>query len=230
MARSTGPLSEQSPDAVERQVSAYNAGDLESFLLCFAEGVVVEDADGTVRSTGRDALRESYGRLLAEHPDQEYEIVTRIRVGSWVVDEEHITGGPRGEVRAIAIYHLDGDGLIDQARFLVPEPRQARRGVLVQREIGSVDQRPLVEGEGCVSLKLPARPNQPNNSYAFPGSSLSFGVRGGGLFVPAGWPSRDPLQSASTRRKRLMPAGDRREPAIAELSQRLSQRAQATAK
>jgi len=112
-------MSEQSPDAVERQVSAYNAGDLEGFLLCFAEGVVVEDADGNVRSTGRDALRESYGRLLAEHPDQEYEIVTRIRVDSWVVDEEHITGGPRGEVRAIAIYHLDGDGLIDRARFLV---------------------------------------------------------------------------------------------------------------
>ena len=112
-------MSEQSRDAVERQVGAYNAGDLEGFLLCFAEGVVVEDAEGNVRSTGRDPLRETYGRLLAERPDQEYEIVARIRVGSWVVDEEHITGGPSGDVRAIAIYHLDGDGLIDRARFLV---------------------------------------------------------------------------------------------------------------
>jgi hypothetical protein len=89
-------MPEQIPDAVERQVSAYNAGDLEGFLLCFAEDVVVEDDDGNARSTGRDALRESYGRLLAEHPDQEYGIVTRIRVGSWVVDEENITGGPSG--------------------------------------------------------------------------------------------------------------------------------------
>ena len=64
-------------------------------------------------------MRESYDRLLAEHPDQEYGIVTRIRVGSWVVDEEHITGGPTGEVRAIAVYHLDRDGLIDRARFLL---------------------------------------------------------------------------------------------------------------
>ena len=59
------------------------------------------------------------GQLLAEQPDREYEIPTRIRVGSWVVDEERVTGGPRGEVRAIAIYHLDSDGLIDRARFLV---------------------------------------------------------------------------------------------------------------
>ena len=106
------------PDAVERQVSAYNAGDLESFLLCFSEGVVVEDEGGNVVSTGRDALRSTYGQLLAEQPDREYKIPTRIRVGSWVIDEEHVTGGPRGEVRAIAIYHLDSDGLIDRARFL----------------------------------------------------------------------------------------------------------------
>src|SRR2546422_539166 len=117
VARSTN-VPEQIPDAVERQVSAYNRGDLEGFLLCFAEDVVVEDTDGNVRSTGRDALRESYGRVLEERPDQEYEIVARMRVGSWVVDEEHITGGPSGEARAIAIYHLDGDGLIDRARFL----------------------------------------------------------------------------------------------------------------
>jgi hypothetical protein len=118
VAGSTEPVPEQSPDAVERQVSAYNAGDLKGFLLCFAEDVIVEDAEGNVRSTGRDAVEESYGRLLAEQPDREYEIVTRIRVGSWVVDEEHVTGGPSGDVRAIAIYHLDSDGLIDRARFL----------------------------------------------------------------------------------------------------------------
>lgn len=64
-------------------------------MSCFAEKVVVEDEDGNVMSTGRDALRESYGRLLAEPPDREYEIVTPIRIGSWVVDEEHVRGGPR---------------------------------------------------------------------------------------------------------------------------------------
>jgi hypothetical protein len=33
-------------------------------------------------STGRDALRETYGRLPGQQADREYEIVTRIRVGS----------------------------------------------------------------------------------------------------------------------------------------------------
>ena len=50
------------------------------------------------------------------------------------------------------------------------------------------------------------------------------------MFVPAGRPSRYPLQSAGPRRERLMPVSDRREPTVAELSQRLSQRTQLTAK
>ena len=43
---------------------------------------------GNVQSTGRNVLRTTYGQLLAEQPDREYEIVTRIRVGRWVVDED----------------------------------------------------------------------------------------------------------------------------------------------
>lgn len=54
-------------DAVERQVRAYNARDI--------------DAD--------------------------------------VVDEERVTGTPRGDVHCVAIYQLGGDGLIDRVRFLL---------------------------------------------------------------------------------------------------------------
>jgi hypothetical protein len=52
---------------------------------------------------------------------------------------------------------------------------------------------------------------------------------GAALFVPAGWRSRDPLQSASTRREPQTPLATA-SAGIAGLSQRLSQRAQLTAK
>jgi hypothetical protein len=44
--------------------------------------------------------------------------VSRIRVGSYVVDEEHITGRLNEDLHAVAIYHLDEDGLIDHVRFM----------------------------------------------------------------------------------------------------------------
>lgn len=105
-------------DAVERQVSAYNAHDVDAFVACYAEAAVLEDPDGKVLMSGRDDIREKYGRRFAEFPDVQAEIVRRIRVGSYVIDEEQVAGGPGGNVHAVAIYRLDDDGLIDRVRFL----------------------------------------------------------------------------------------------------------------
>ena len=105
-------------DAVDRQVRAYNEHDLDGFVDCYAVGVVVEDGDGVVLMSGRDEMRERYGRLFERAPDLHAEILTRIRVGSYVVDEERVTGRPDGDMHAVAIYRLDGDGLIDRVRFL----------------------------------------------------------------------------------------------------------------
>jgi hypothetical protein len=81
-------------DAVERQVRAYNARDLETFVACYAEAVIVEDAEGTAVMSGRDELRERYRELFERFPDQHAEIVARIRVRAYVVDDERISGGP----------------------------------------------------------------------------------------------------------------------------------------
>jgi hypothetical protein len=105
-------------DAVERQLAAYNAGDLEAFVACYAREVVFEDADGGQQTTGRDEMRRRYGELFATSPSLRAEVPSRIRVGSYVVDEERVSGFPGGDVHAIAIYRLDAEGLIDRVRFL----------------------------------------------------------------------------------------------------------------
>ena len=105
-------------DAVERQERAYNAHDLESFLDCYSEDVILENADGVVVMRGHDAMREQYGRLFATCPDVHAEVITRICVGPYVIDEERVTGRPEGEIHAVAIYRLASDGLIDRVRIL----------------------------------------------------------------------------------------------------------------
>ena len=105
-------------DAVERQVRAYNARDLEGFVASYAQGVVVEDAEGKPLLTGHDELKERYRRLFADSPSLRAEIVNRIRIGSYVIDEERVSGLPEGGLHAVAIYRLDDAGLIDLVRFL----------------------------------------------------------------------------------------------------------------
>jgi hypothetical protein len=69
-------VSETVDDAAERQVRAYNAHDLGEFIACYAEEAVVEDADGRAVMSGREEMREQYGRLFDELPDLRAEIVS----------------------------------------------------------------------------------------------------------------------------------------------------------
>jgi hypothetical protein len=105
-------------DAVEKQVEAYNAGDVEAFVACYSQEVVFEDADGQLQAAGRDAMRERYGELFAKAPNLHADIPARIRVGSYVVDEERVSGLPSGDIHVVAIYRLNDEGLIDRVRFL----------------------------------------------------------------------------------------------------------------
>ena len=79
---------------------------------------MIEDADGQAVMRGHEAMRERYGGLFAASPDLNAEIVTRIRVGSHVIDEERVSGHPDGDLHGVAIYRLVDDGLIDRVRFL----------------------------------------------------------------------------------------------------------------
>lgn len=104
---------------VERQLEAYNARDLETFLNCYAEDCLVEDGVGHVQMQGRDAMRERYANLFANSPNLHCRLMNRIPVGSYVIDEERVTGsmGSEEERHVVAVYLVE-DGLIRRVRFL----------------------------------------------------------------------------------------------------------------
>ena len=107
-------------DPVDRQVDAYNRRDLAAFAACYSPDVLVEDGAGAVLMRGRAEIDAQYGPFFASSPHLHADIVTRIRVGEYVVDEEHVTGVAgvdSGEVRAVAVYHV-ANGLIDRVRIL----------------------------------------------------------------------------------------------------------------
>lgn len=109
-------------DPVEEQLAAYNARDLGRFLACYAPGVVVEDTSGARLMDGREAMRATYAALFAESPDLHAEVVTRIRVGDFVIDEERVTSirlqGMPEQVHAAIVYSVR-DGQITHVRLLM---------------------------------------------------------------------------------------------------------------
>ena len=109
-------------DAVQAQVDAFNARDLNRFLAVYAPDVVIEDGAGNVVMAGYDGMRAMYGPLFDGSPHLHVEIVTRVVVGDYVIDEERVTGfhfpGYPTELHAAVIYHLIG-GRIARVRMLM---------------------------------------------------------------------------------------------------------------
>lgn len=109
-------------DPVQEQLDAYNARDLERFLACYHDDVIVEDSAGTRLMEGAEALRATYDALFANSPELRADVRSRIRVGDFVIDDERVTGmnlsGLPGEIHAAVIYRLH-DGRIAHVRVLM---------------------------------------------------------------------------------------------------------------
>jgi hypothetical protein len=103
----------------QAQLDAYNARDLDTFVACYAADVKVSRLpSGQILAQGRDALRETYGKLFANAPELHCALLNRIVHGRCVVDHEEVTGIPgREQVHAVAIYEVE-DGLIRKVWFL----------------------------------------------------------------------------------------------------------------
>jgi hypothetical protein len=111
-------------DAPQAQLDAYNARDLEAFMRCYTGDCVAEDGTGQVMFRGAEAMRERYARLFQDSPNLHCRLVSRVRMGQYVFDEEEITGrvSPDGAPplrRAMVVYRLQqsGGGLIEHVRF-----------------------------------------------------------------------------------------------------------------
>jgi hypothetical protein len=104
-------------DPVEAQLEAYNAGSADDYVTCFTEDVIVEDGLGASVVSGREPMRERYRAMFASNPKLHCEVVSRVRVGAWVIDEERITGRSPTAEHVVAIYRVV-DGFIVHVRFL----------------------------------------------------------------------------------------------------------------
>ncbi|WP_435359658.1 nuclear transport factor 2 family protein [Haloarchaeobius sp. DFWS5] len=103
---------EHTPNAVvDRQLAAYNDGDIDGFLDTFAEDAVAANLDdGAVQAAGHAELREVYGYLFENAPDLHCEVESSIALGEYVVHQEHVTG-LKEPMDALAVYQVT-DGLI----------------------------------------------------------------------------------------------------------------------
>jgi hypothetical protein len=82
---------------VQDFIDAFNARDVDRVVGCFSADAVMQNDAGTVFAQGEEAIRAHFGGFLPHSPTLHSEIRSRLHVGSWVVQEEHVTGLVLGE-------------------------------------------------------------------------------------------------------------------------------------
>lgn len=97
-------------DVVQKQLTAYNAHDLESFVSCYADDAVIFK-NGTELMSGKATLRERYGKLFTANPNLRCVVIRRETGEGTATDDEVVTGTAIGELRARVRYEVR-DGLI----------------------------------------------------------------------------------------------------------------------
>ncbi|TDF34660.1 amidohydrolase [Alteromonadaceae bacterium M269] len=115
-ARSPETLAPFSPAAlVQKQLDAYNAHDIDAFAATYSEDVELFNLPQVEpSSTGRKALRSSYGSFFKEVKPH-CRALSRIVEGNFVIDQEFCQFG-EGRLRATAVYQVE-DGLIRRVWF-----------------------------------------------------------------------------------------------------------------
>lgn len=112
---------------IQRQLDAYNAKDIDAFMVCWALDAKVYAHPDTLLAEGAAAIRARH-ELRFREPNLFGRLIHRMSVGNTVVDREVVTRtfpeGP-GQVDVIAIYELT-DEKIARAWFVMGEPRQDR--------------------------------------------------------------------------------------------------------
>ena len=104
-------------DIAQKQLDAYNAQDLETYVSFFAEDCVVSGLNGVPTETSRAAITIRYAKAFAQFPENKAILKGRIAVGNTVVDHELVIRAPGGEQFEIIAIYTFRDGLIARVDF-----------------------------------------------------------------------------------------------------------------
>jgi hypothetical protein len=107
------PVADDAATVVERQLTAYNARDLDAFVACYADDVVVYRPPATEPAmVGRAALRAFYQRERFVHEGLHATLLGRHVMGETVVDHERIVGVRPEPFEVIVVYRVEAGAIV----------------------------------------------------------------------------------------------------------------------
>ncbi len=135
-------VAEESPaKIIQNQVTAFNNRDLDAFVGCFSDDVLVSRFPNEKMYQGNDKMHENYSRFFENVKNSSVEVVNRIVLGNTIIDEE-ITKVDGRDGRQVAIYQVE-NGLISSMTFVFPDGPLTDAEKIVQEQLEAYNNRDI---------------------------------------------------------------------------------------
>jgi hypothetical protein len=98
----------------DAQLKAYNARNIEDFLLPYSDTVKVYLFPNKLLYQGKAKMRESYEYMFSAYPELNCKVINRIIEGNIVIDQERVTLAKNAPlIEALAIYRVRNDKIVE---------------------------------------------------------------------------------------------------------------------
>lgn len=100
-------------EVVQKQLDAYNAQDIEEFTSTFDKDakIYMNIGDTIPRLQGQKEIKDLYGKMFLENPQNKSTLKGRMLQGNFVFDHEWIMGREKS-FSIVAIYEVENDVII----------------------------------------------------------------------------------------------------------------------
>ena len=103
---------------VDRQLTIFNAHDIDGYGALFGVGAVISDlVTGQVICSGLGEIRAAYTKRFADNPKLHAVVHQRMEGPAHAIDKETVYGLASGDLHIMAIYEVR-DGLILSLQFI----------------------------------------------------------------------------------------------------------------
>ena len=133
-------VAEESPEAiVQKQVETFNSGDLDAFVSCYTDNVLVQNFPNDTLYVGNSKMKTSYKKYLTNNPDTKVKVTNRIVIGNTVIVEELATVSGKNH-QQVAIYEVT-NGKINSMTFIQRKSPITDAEKVVQEQLDAYNSR-----------------------------------------------------------------------------------------
>jgi hypothetical protein len=134
-------VAKPSPDKIiQKQVESFNARDLDAFVNCYTNTVLVTNYPSDTISVGRQQMKEGYKKFYERTPNVEVKVSNRITIGATVIDQEVVRINDKQNLQ-VAIYEVDGR--IKSMRFIRDKKVDTDPEIIVQKQLDAYNARDI---------------------------------------------------------------------------------------